>query len=119
MMTPLKDVKIVDAYDRDVVSTCLKNQGLGWKPVREQCISEDKIRIIFERIHVDRPIYHSYQLTPLDFVRQEDHASKWRRVTPKNHYEAHGIYSEDHEELVAELLHVESSEEVMQFEVDE
>ena len=110
MMTPLKDVKIVDVYDRNVISTCLKNLGHGWKPVREQCISEDKIRIIFERIHVDRPIYHSYPLRPLEFVRQEDHANKWRRVMPKDHDEAHGIYSEDHEELVQELLRVDSNE---------
>ena len=29
---------------------------------------------------------------------------------PKDHYEAHGIYSEDHEELVQELLRVDSNE---------
>lgn len=119
MMTPLKDVKIVDAYDRDVISTCLKNQGLGWKPVRKKCISEDKMRIVFERIHIDKPVYHSYQLHPLQFVRHEDNSHKWRRIMPKDHYEAHGVYSQDQKELVAELLHIESSEEVMQFEIDE
>ena len=115
MMTPLKDVKIVDAYDKDVISTCLKNQGMGWKPVREFCICEDKIRIIFERIHVDRPIYHSYQLKPLQVVKYEESAHKWRRVMPRNHYEAHGIYTEDHEELVQELLRVDSNDEYGKF----
>ena len=114
-MKPLKDVKIVDVYDRNVISTCLKNLGLGWKPVREQCISEDKIRIIFERIHVDRPIYHSYQLQPLLFVKYEESAHKWRRVMPKDHYEAHGVPSPDHEELVQELLRVDSNDEYGKF----
>jgi len=60
MMTPLKDVKIVDTYDNNVIECCLRYQGLGWKPVKEQVITEQKIRIVFERIHLDRPVYYCY-----------------------------------------------------------
>jgi len=85
MMTSLKDVKIVDAYDNNFIECCLLNQGLGWKPVRQQFISEDKIRIIFERIHVDKPVYHYYETRPL------------------SHYEAYGV-DNNHQEFIRSLL---------------
>jgi len=85
MMTPLKDVKIVDTYDNNVIECCLLNQGLGWKPVKEQVISADKIRIVFERIHVDRPVYQQIHRMPL------------------SHYEAYGVDS-NHQELLRDLL---------------
>ncbi len=84
-MTPLKDVKIVDTYDNNVIECCLRYQGLGWKPVKEQVISADKIRIVFERIHVDRPIYHNYEIRPL------------------SHYEAYGVDC-GHQEFIRGLL---------------
>jgi hypothetical protein len=88
MMTPLKDVKIVDTYDNNVIECCLLNQGLGWKPVKEQVISADKIRIVFERIHVDRPAY----IQPI-----------YHQRIPVSHYEAYGVDS-NHQEFIRGLL---------------
>jgi hypothetical protein len=91
MMTPLKDVKIVDTYDNNVIECCLLNQGLGWKPVKEQVISADKIRIVFERIHVDQPVYHQIYRVPL-----------FQRI-PTSHYEAYGVDA-NHQEFIRGLL---------------
>jgi len=117
MITPLRDTKIIDAHTQSVFECILFHVSRGWSVVKEKRISEIKIRLVFQRIHVDNPNFK------LDNMQRRfkavnhsiEFCGRKRIRMPKDHYEAHGVPSPDHEELVQELLRVDSNDEYGRF----
>ena len=94
MLPPLRDTKIVDVRNENVFDWILNSKRHGWTLAREKKISQTVMRLVFERIHVDKP-----KINSLDINRAFRDIIQIRPI-PRDHYEVHGIYSDDIKEYV-------------------
>jgi len=105
MLPPLRDTKIVDKSPNNVFECIIRNKMHGWSLVREKRIG-DKMRLVFERIHVDQSIIRIERA-----VRVFKQARPYKKIclpsptnTPRNHYEMYGIYQDPRDKLVDDIL---------------